>query len=133
MLDAPTSTTRLQLAYNSTRRAPWHSKLGRQRHIPTFLIPPQSIASGGGPISGIELLVERRYPLIYAQELADGTRIVRTVAEHEHYLDLFANSPTASQQDRLSTSRFQVSVKCRCRHISGHRVSLHCGVPVSIN
>eukprot|EP01119_Soliformovum_irregulare_P019187 TRINITY_DN6024_c0_g1_i4.p1 TRINITY_DN6024_c0_g1~~TRINITY_DN6024_c0_g1_i4.p1 ORF type:complete len:1593 (+),score=497.31 TRINITY_DN6024_c0_g1_i4:55-4833(+) len=78
-----TSSTFLKLNSNSTRRAFWFSKLGKQRG--TF---PQTnlnaLLKDGGMIPHITVIVQRQYPILFRETLPDKSSITRDEAEEEN-------------------------------------------------
>lgn len=58
----------LKLSMNSTRRAKWDAKLGFQK-TQALTIPIKSLVLGGGVVSRLEVVVMRRYPLLYLESV----------------------------------------------------------------
>ncbi|KAJ3051209.1 Breast cancer 2, early onset [Rhizophlyctis rosea] len=74
--------TQLRLVANGTRRARWDAKLGYQRERHFGLGIPQ-LAPGGGAVPYVDVVVTRRYPVMYMDRLVDGSRITRNAKEEE--------------------------------------------------
>ena len=62
--------------YNSTRRAPWHARLGLQRQ-PSFAVSFASLRPGGGFISCIHVMITRMYPMSHMEMMENGIRLTR--------------------------------------------------------
>lgn len=86
-LEATESTT-LLLQVNAVRRALWHAKLGIQRK-PVFPVSLRSVRPEGGLVPCVDVVVERRYPLLFLEKKLDGSFITRTSAQEEHARRLF--------------------------------------------
>ena len=78
-----TESTMMKLGANGTRRALWHSKLGFQR-APAFTVPLHSLVSNGGIVPCVEVVVQRRYPLMYMETLPDGSKVTRDEVDEEN-------------------------------------------------
>ncbi|XP_022911876.2 breast cancer type 2 susceptibility protein homolog isoform X1 [Onthophagus taurus] len=70
-LEVP-ANVKLRICYNSTRKAPWYSKLGYQKCPKPFLIPLQSIKPDGGMIGGVKIQIIRIYPLRFMEKINDS-------------------------------------------------------------
>lgn len=55
----------LRIHGNSTRRCRWDTRLGRYHRQPKLKVSLQSLDPLGGVVSGVDLLVVRKYPLLY--------------------------------------------------------------------
>jgi hypothetical protein len=69
-LEAP-SHIKLALNANSTRRARWHTRLGFRR-LPHLAISLSSIQPEGGAVSALDVIVTRKYDILYMEKLPDG-------------------------------------------------------------
>ncbi|KAK3813323.1 MAG: LOW QUALITY PROTEIN: BRCA2, oligonucleotide/oligosaccharide-binding, domain 1-domain-containing protein [Benniella sp.] len=80
---ATTTSVSIVLQANSTRLAAWDTKLGFQRS-PMIWTQIRSISADGGLVPGLDVVVLRKYPVVFVETLKDGmTKIMRTVWE-EH-------------------------------------------------
>ncbi|KAI9322557.1 BRCA2, oligonucleotide/oligosaccharide-binding, domain 1-domain-containing protein [Dichotomocladium elegans] len=84
---APTSTstpgnTVLTIASNGCRIAPWDAKLGYQRRRLEYR-SLNSLHNDGGVVTAIDVIVCRKYPIMYSETLSDGSVVVRTAREEE--------------------------------------------------
>jgi hypothetical protein len=79
-LDVPNST-RLKLSANSTKRASWDAKLGFRRFRPYATL--RSLCPDGGHIFAIDIIVLRKYPMIFRETMKDGTVVNRNEQEEE--------------------------------------------------
>lgn len=66
-LEVPDSVL-LQIHGNSTRRCRWDTKLGRFNKKPKLKVSLQSVDPLGGVVSAMDLLVVRRYPLLFVSQ-----------------------------------------------------------------
>ncbi|KAL2913704.1 hypothetical protein HK105_206720 [Polyrhizophydium stewartii] len=76
-----TSSTYLKLHANGTQRAEWHAKLGfvpQQQHSPRSL---KSLAQNGGNVVCVDVVVVRRYPIVFLERLPSGGTVVRSERE----------------------------------------------------
>ncbi|KAI1315800.1 Breast cancer 2, early onset [Mortierella claussenii] len=78
----------LSLQANSTRLAPWHSKLGFQREPLVWTTRLRSVSAEGGMVPGLDVVVLRKYPVVYLETLEDGVTKIKRNAREE---DLAAN------------------------------------------
>lgn len=72
---------RLQLSANSTRRAPWDAKLGHQRVQPRMSL--RSLSPYGGFVSMIDVIIVRKYPVLFREKFKEQPAVVRNQAEEE--------------------------------------------------
>ncbi|KAI8142885.1 hypothetical protein BJV82DRAFT_515722 [Fennellomyces sp. T-0311] len=81
-LDTSSSDTLLSITTNGSRIAAWDTKLGYhpQRLVYRSL---SSVHHDGGTVTALDVIVCRKYPMIYYEKLANGTRIRRTTREEE--------------------------------------------------
>ncbi|GES77689.1 breast cancer type 2 susceptibility protein [Rhizophagus clarus] len=80
-LEVPNST-RLKLSANSTKRAHWDAKLGFKRFRPYAML--RSLCPDGGYIFAVDIIVLRKYPMIFRETMKDGTVINRNEQEEEY-------------------------------------------------
>lgn len=114
VLEAMDSSVRLALTYNSTRRCKWHQKLGYQKW--QILVPLSSVKTNGGRIAGVDVLVERIYPVCFIVESETlKTRKLYTQREYDHYLDKFESSPTPSQVSEFKGSKVSSFARWRIK------------------
>jgi hypothetical protein len=76
------NSTRLKLSANSTKRAHWDAKLGFGRFRPYATL--RSLCPDGGHIFAIDIIVLRKYPMIFRETMNDGTIINRNDQEEEY-------------------------------------------------
>ncbi len=72
----------LMLTINSVRRAAWYTKLGVARYS-DLTVPLASVLPGGGVIPSLKLVVARRYPILFLEKNADGSKAVLSEEERE--------------------------------------------------
>ena len=89
-----TESTRLKLSANSTKRAHWDVKLGFMRVRPYATL--RSLCPDGGHIFAIDIMVLRKYPMIFRETMKDGTIMNRNEQEEEY----------AKSKHEVSTSLF---------------------------
>lgn len=75
------NSTKLKLCANSTRRAKWFETLGYQKR-PVFPISLSSILPNGGPITFLDLIITRQFPLLYYEKTSNGN-VIRTTTEED--------------------------------------------------
>ncbi|CAG8603651.1 3260_t:CDS:10, partial [Scutellospora calospora] len=83
-LDISSSPIRLNISANSTKLAHWDAKLGFRRFRPCALL--HSLSPDGGFIPAIDVVVQRKYPLLFREAMKDGTGIIRNARGEEHYM-----------------------------------------------
>lgn len=76
------SSTKLKINANGTRRAKRFQHLGYQKTT-FFPISIKSVLSAGGIIGCIDLVISRRYPILYHEKFEDGTGIMRKQSEED--------------------------------------------------
>ncbi|RIA85350.1 hypothetical protein C1645_782072 [Glomus cerebriforme] len=76
------NSTRLKLSANSTKLAHWDAKLGFRRFRPYATL--RSLCPDGGYIFAIDIIILRKYPMIFRETMKDGTIIHRNEQEEEH-------------------------------------------------
>ena len=52
----------LKISTNSTRPAPWHSKLGYQTDHTPLCVPLSTLNGEGGTVGCVDVVVVRKYP-----------------------------------------------------------------------
>lgn len=78
------SSVSLVLQANNTRLARWDTKLGFQSSPLLWTKRLRSITPEGGLVPGVDVVVLRKYPVVYLETLSDGvTKIKRTAREEE--------------------------------------------------
>lgn len=80
-LEVPNST-RLKLSANSTKLAHWDAKLGFRRFCPYATL--RSLCPDGGHVFAVDIIVLRKYPMIFQETMKDGTVINRNEQEEEY-------------------------------------------------
>ncbi|KAJ8706382.1 hypothetical protein PYW08_011008 [Mythimna loreyi] len=80
-----TSSIRLKLSGNSTRRARWDARLGY--HGAAILCQLSSVRLDGGKVSQLRVFVARVYPKLYVEKFEDGSTVTRSERlEHLHQM-----------------------------------------------
>ncbi|KAJ1548733.1 hypothetical protein HK405_015972 [Cladochytrium tenue] len=73
------SRRKIKIFGNSTRRARWDAKLGYQRpRCFPFRVSLGSLDGDGGPVSAVDVVVMRKYPLLVMETLPDNSKAVRS-------------------------------------------------------
>ncbi|KAI5637032.1 BRCA2 repeat domain-containing protein [Phthorimaea operculella] len=81
-----TSSFRLKLFGNSTRRARWHARLGYHGDA-AILSRLSNVALDGGKVSKLRVFVTRVYPALYVDKFEDGSTVTRSERlEHIHQM-----------------------------------------------
>ena len=75
------SSIRLKLSANATRLARWDAKLGSKNSQAYSLL--RSISPDGGFVPAIDVIVMRKYPMLYREIITDGNVVVRNAKEEE--------------------------------------------------
>jgi hypothetical protein len=75
------NSVRLKISANSTKLAHWDEKLGFKRVRPYAKL--HSLCPDGGHIFAIDVIVLRKYPMIFREIMKDGTIINRNEQEEE--------------------------------------------------
>ncbi|CAG8561252.1 9745_t:CDS:10 [Paraglomus occultum] len=79
-LEVP-SSLRLKLSANATRLARWDARLGSKNLQAYSLL--RSISPDGGFVPAIDVIIIRKYPMLYREITADGNVVVRNAKEEE--------------------------------------------------
>lgn len=104
-LESARKETRLIIRANSVRRAHWSATLGFQA-APFFAVNIASLFANGGPVPFIDVIIQRKYSLLFRENLED-TKITRTQDQQIQYLtvleqkfhDLFHQNKDSWLQD----------------------------------
>ncbi|CAK1546476.1 unnamed protein product [Leptosia nina] len=72
-----TSSVRLKIFGNSSRRARWDERLGYHSN-PAILTQLSSVKPEGGKVSRMRLFVTRVYPTLYIEKFDDGSTVTRS-------------------------------------------------------
>ena len=98
----------IRIFRNSTRPARWDMRLGLQAR-PVFAVPLDSLVAGGGMAPSLDVVVARKYPVLYSERLPDGSRVMRNereeaaaVREWERQRELFAEASRRHAQSASS-------------------------------
>ncbi|XP_025112817.1 uncharacterized protein LOC112575292 isoform X3 [Pomacea canaliculata] len=75
-LEIPTGLY-LKLWGNSTRPAPYWSRLGYQPCPASLCVPLSSVVADGGLVGCIDVVVVRKYPIMFMEKQADGSCVFR--------------------------------------------------------
>jgi hypothetical protein len=96
------TTVSIALQANSTRLARWDTKLGFQRSPLIWTKRLRSIVPEGGLVPGLDVVVLRKYPVLYLETLEDGvTKIKRTVKEESRAVDAHQEKIQQRYQDMV--------------------------------
>ncbi|KAF8932546.1 Breast cancer 2, early onset [Haplosporangium gracile] len=94
------TTVSIVLQANSTRLARWDIKLGFQRAPLIWTKRLGSIVPEGGLVPGLDVIVLRKYPVLYLETLEDGvTKVKRTVKEESKAVDAHREKIQQRYQD----------------------------------
>jgi hypothetical protein len=72
----------LKLSANSTKLAHWDAKLGFKWFQPYNTL--RSLCPDGGYIFAIDIIILRKYPIIFRETMKDGTIMNRNEQEEEY-------------------------------------------------
>ncbi|XP_047513316.1 breast cancer type 2 susceptibility protein-like [Pieris napi] len=72
-----TSSVRLRLFGNSTRRARWDARLGYHSNA-AILTQLSAVKADGGKVSKLRVFVTRVYPTLYVEKFDDGSMVTRS-------------------------------------------------------
>ncbi|KAF9537439.1 Breast cancer 2, early onset [Mortierella hygrophila] len=90
------------LQANSTRLARWDTKLGFQSAPLIWTKQLRSIVPDGGLVPGLDVIVLRKYPVLYLETLEDGvTKIKRTVKEESSAVEAHRDKIQQRYQDMI--------------------------------
>ncbi|KAF9437101.1 Breast cancer 2, early onset [Entomortierella beljakovae] len=99
---ASTSEVSISLQANGTRLARWDTKLGFQRVPMLWTTNISSISTDGGLVPGLDVVVLRKYPVVYLETLEDGvTKIRRTAREEERAVEAHKEQMQKRYQDAI--------------------------------
>ncbi|KAJ3234046.1 Breast cancer 2, early onset [Chytriomyces hyalinus] len=73
---------KLKVFGNSTRRELWDAKLGFQRQQP-FQVSLSKIHAEGGPVSMIDVIISKKFELLFYEKTPDGAKFMRSEAEED--------------------------------------------------
>lgn len=96
------TTVSIVLQANSTRLARWDTKLGFQRAPLIWTKRLRSIVPEGGLVPGLDVVVLRKYPVLYLETLEDGvTKIKRTAKEESRAVEAHLDKIQQRYQDMV--------------------------------
>ena len=99
---ASTTSVSIVLQANSTRLAAWDTKLGFQRSPMVWTTQIRSISADGGLVPGLDVVVLRKYPVIFMETLEDGvTRIKRTAPEEDRAIEAHQDQISKRYEDMV--------------------------------
>ncbi|KAF9347003.1 Breast cancer 2, early onset [Mortierella sp. NVP85] len=97
-----TTSVSIVLQANSTRLAAWDTKLGFQRSPMVWTTQIRSISAEGGLVPGLDVVILRKYPVIFMETLEDGvTRIKRTAREEDRAIEAHQEQISKRYQDMV--------------------------------
>ncbi|KAG0381166.1 Breast cancer 2, early onset [Mortierella sp. AD032] len=96
------TTVSIMLQANSTRLARWDTKLGFQRAPMIWTRRLRSIVPEGGLVPGLDVVVLRKYPVMYLETLEDGvTKVKRTEKEESQAVEAHREKIQQRYQDMV--------------------------------
>ncbi|KAG0006737.1 hypothetical protein BGZ65_004415 [Modicella reniformis] len=78
-----TTSVSIILQANNTRLARWDTKLGFQRDPLIWTTRLRSISPDGGLVPGVDVVVLRKYPVLFIETLEDGVAKIKRTAREE--------------------------------------------------
>ncbi|KAI9248297.1 hypothetical protein BDA99DRAFT_446266 [Phascolomyces articulosus] len=100
-LSASSNDTYLSITTNGSRLVPWDTKLGYQKDRLIFR-SLSTVFEDGGLVTAMDVIVCRKYPMMYTETLSDGTRIKRTAREEEEIRRQFSGMRMNMQREQSS-------------------------------
>ncbi|KAF9187721.1 Breast cancer 2, early onset [Haplosporangium sp. Z 767] len=96
------SSVAIVLQANYTRLARWDTRLGFQKEPLIWTTRLQNITPEGGLIPGLDVVVLRKYPIMYLETLSDGaTKVRRTAKEEERAVEAYQAKLEKQYQDMV--------------------------------
>ncbi|KAF9128163.1 Breast cancer 2, early onset [Mortierella sp. 14UC] len=96
------TTVSIILQANSTRLARWDTKLGFQRAPLIWTKRLRSIVPEGGLVPGLDVVVLRKYPVLYLETLEDGiTKVKRSEKEESRAMEAHREKTQQQYQDMV--------------------------------
>ncbi|KAF9909039.1 Breast cancer 2, early onset [Linnemannia zychae] len=96
------STVSIVLQANSTRLAKWDTKLGFQRSPLVWTRRLRSVVPDGGLVPGLDVVVLRKYPVLYLETLEDGiTKVKRSEKEETRAVEAHREKMQQKYQDMV--------------------------------
>ncbi|KAF9933275.1 hypothetical protein BGZ67_004354 [Mortierella alpina] len=96
------SAVTILLQANSTRLARWDKKLGFQKECVIRTTRLRNIVIDGGLVPALDVVVLRKYPVMYMESLEDGTKIRRTAREEERAAEEYREWMQKQYHDMVS-------------------------------
>ncbi|KAF9958124.1 Breast cancer 2, early onset [Mortierella alpina] len=96
------SAVAIILQANSTRLARWDKKLGFQKERVVRTTKLRTIVADGGLVPALDVVVLRKYPVMYMESLEDGTKIRRTASEEERAAEEYRDSMQKQYHDMVA-------------------------------
>ncbi|KAG0321648.1 Breast cancer 2, early onset [Dissophora globulifera] len=115
---ASSSSVSLVLQANSTRLARWDTKLGFHRMPMIWTTRLRCIQPEGGLVPGLDVVVLRKYPLMFLETLEDGiTKVKRTAIEEDRAAEAHRERVQTRYQDMVQEVERELGVDA-----SPHRI-----------
>ncbi|EAY04622.1 BRCA2 repeat family protein [Trichomonas vaginalis G3] len=103
-LESKANSTRLMMRMNSVRRAKWYESLGFQK-IALFPVNIRSLVGNGGLVPYIEVIIQKKLPLLFRESKSDGTSVVR----NQTLQNIYERERENQLQNDLEKARIQWS------------------------
>ncbi|KAG0197828.1 Breast cancer 2, early onset [Mortierella sp. GBA30] len=104
------SSVSMVLQANLTRLARWDKKLGFQREPMVWTTRLRNIMPQGGLVPALDVIVLRRYPVMYLETLEDGTKIRRTAREEDRAAEAHRDAMQKRYQEMVTQVHVMLGV-----------------------
>ncbi|CAH2236933.1 jg23382 [Pararge aegeria aegeria] len=118
-----TSSVRLKIAGNSTRRAKWDARLGFHGNG-AILTRLSAVKPEGGKISHLRTLVTRVYPPLYIEKFPDGSTLTRS-ERLEHIYQMKYETERQIQMEKLYEELERFSDQANLTSSQAHLLQQH--------
>ncbi|KAH9507267.1 hypothetical protein Btru_056772 [Bulinus truncatus] len=106
----------LKLHGNSTRPAPWHSRLGFCFPPSPLCVPIRSLCPEGGHLGCVDVVISRIYPVMYMEKLKDGSCTFRTREEEDKVRQKHEDKRQAELEKMYSSIKLEKKEKLRVKN-----------------
>ncbi|XP_061173343.1 breast cancer type 2 susceptibility protein-like, partial [Saccostrea echinata] len=134
--EAPASL-QLKINFNSTRPVPWDTMLGFQMDPRPLCVPLSETNGEGGMVGCIDVILGRKYPLMYMEKLPGGGSIFRTAQAEEKFSQLHQKQEQEAKEtlyrkieNKFDKEDYEESCAVKRQWSKGEIEDLQCGQEV---
>ncbi|XP_012941567.1 uncharacterized protein LOC101847983 [Aplysia californica] len=113
--------TALKLSGNSTRPAPWCAKLGFCSTPAALCVPLSSLSPHGDTVGCVDVVLTRKYPVMYMEKLGDGSHVFRSEEEEGRALRAFEERRQEQAEKVMAKLQAEMDAEDAADRVRGRR------------